>query len=58
MSGGRRRVARPVARSTSSARAVAIDALLRIEEGAYANIVLPHLLERSALGDADRRFVT
>lgn len=37
---------------------MAIDALLRIEEGAYANIVLPHLLERSALGDADRRFVT
>jgi len=40
------------------ARAVARDALLRIEEGAYANLVLPGLLGRSGLSDRDRRFAT
>src|SRR5215212_6336897 len=40
------------------ARAVARDALLRIEEGAYANLVLPRMLERSGLSDRDRRFAT
>jgi 16S rRNA (cytosine967-C5)-methyltransferase len=40
------------------ARAVARDALLRIEEGAYANLVLPRMLERSGLPDRDRRFAT
>src|SRR5829696_4817341 len=40
------------------ARAVARDALLRIEEGAYANLVLPRMLERSGLDERDRRFVT
>jgi len=37
---------------------VARDALVRIEGGAYANLVLPALLERSGLSPEDRRFVT
>jgi 16S rRNA (cytosine967-C5)-methyltransferase len=38
---------------------VALEALDRIEgEGAYANLVLPRLLERSGLDERDRRFVT
>src|SRR5580704_10601596 len=40
------------------ARAVAIEALLRVDEGAYANLVLPALLERSDLSGQDRRFAT
>ncbi len=43
---------------TADARAVARDALLRVEEGAYANLVLPKLLERSGLDERDRRFAT
>ncbi len=43
----------------SGSRRVAIDALLRIERGgAYANLVLPELLNRSDLGPEDRHFVT
>jgi 16S rRNA (cytosine967-C5)-methyltransferase len=42
-----------------SARAVAIDALVRIEaEGAYANLLLPKLLGREDLSSRDRAFVT
>ena len=42
-----------------SARGVALDALRRIEQdGAYANIVLPRMLDSSGLSDADRRFAT
>lgn len=41
-----------------TARSLAIEALLRIDEGAYANLVLPPLLERSGLDDRDRRFCT
>jgi len=40
------------------ARALALRALTRIDEGAYANLVLPPLLDRSGLGPADRRFTT
>src|SRR5947209_7105830 len=41
------------------ARALALDALLRIdEEGAYANLVLPPMLQRSKLSGRDRGFVT
>ncbi len=41
------------------ARKVAIDALVRIDAGgAYANLVLPELLERSGLERRDRAFVT
>lgn len=42
-----------------AARRVAADALRRIEQqGAYANLVLPLVLERSGLDDRDRSFVT
>ncbi|CAB4896712.1 unannotated protein [freshwater metagenome] len=42
-----------------NARQVAYEALLRIDhEGAYANLVVPALLNRSTLSDQDRRFVT
>ncbi len=46
---------RPEARS---ARSLAHLALRRIDEGAYANLVLPGLLERSGLSERDRGFVT
>jgi 16S rRNA (cytosine967-C5)-methyltransferase len=41
-----------------SARGVALAALARIRGGAYANLVVPALLERSGLDERDRRFVT
>jgi 16S rRNA (cytosine967-C5)-methyltransferase len=37
---------------------VALDALVRIEQGAYANLVLPGLLGRSGLSRRDRAFTT
>jgi 16S rRNA (cytosine967-C5)-methyltransferase len=44
---------------TVTARSIAYDALKRIEaDGAYANIVLNKMLDRSELGDMDRRFAT
>ncbi|QXC61894.1 hypothetical protein KSP35_03425 [Aquihabitans sp. G128] len=47
------------ARPVPDARKVAVEALLRIEaDGAYANLVLPKLLERSGLADRDRAFAT
>jgi 16S rRNA (cytosine967-C5)-methyltransferase len=46
-------------RRPPTARAVALDVLDRIDEGgAYANLVLSGALDRSELGQADRRFVT
>ncbi|HEY2429655.1 MAG TPA: transcription antitermination factor NusB, partial [Acidimicrobiales bacterium] len=39
-------------------RALAVEALVRIEDGAYANLVLPHLLDRSGLSPVDRHFAT
>ena len=43
----------------TSARRVAYDALKRIDaDGAYANLVLGSMLDRSGLSDMDRRFVT
>jgi len=42
-----------------AARRVAFDALNRISEGgAYANLVLSPILDRSTLSDRDRRFAT
>jgi 16S rRNA (cytosine967-C5)-methyltransferase len=41
-----------------TARQVAVDALVRIEHGAYANLVLPSLLGRSGLSTRDRAFTT
>ncbi len=44
---------------TDTARSVARDALLRIDQDeAYANLVVPSMLDRSKLDDRDRRFVT
>lgn len=43
---------------TRSARALAQVALRRIDDGAYANLVVPALLGRSALAQRDRAFVT
>ncbi|MEO6570394.1 MAG: transcription antitermination factor NusB [Ilumatobacteraceae bacterium] len=44
---------------TATARSVALDALKRIDsDGAYANLVLGAMLERSGLSDQDRRFAT
>lgn len=40
------------------ARAVALDALARIDAGAYANLVLPPILDDSHLSERDRGFVT
>ena len=40
------------------ARRVALDALVRIDDGAYANLVLPPMLDRSGLDRRDRAFVT
>lgn len=39
-------------------RRLAVEALLRIEDGAYANLVLPALLARTELSSRDRAFVT
>ena len=42
-----------------AARRLAVDALVRIDEGgAYANLVLPQLLAQSRLDQRDRAFVT
>lgn len=41
-----------------SARVVALDALVRIEDGAYAHVVLPAMLAQTNLADRDRAFAT
>lgn len=65
MSAPPRRPAEPRSRRSSAsgpvpdARRVAVDALVRIDhDGAYANLVLPKLLERSKLSERDRAFAT
>lgn len=58
-SGDRERRDQRPARPERSARAVAAEVLVRIEaEGAYANLLLPEVLDRSGLPPRDRRFVT
>jgi 16S rRNA (cytosine967-C5)-methyltransferase len=42
----------------TTAREVALRALLRVHEGAYANLVLPPLLATSGLDERDRGFAT
>ncbi len=43
----------------TASRRLAIDALVRIDDGgAYANLVLPDMLDRSELSEPDRRYVT
>jgi 16S rRNA (cytosine967-C5)-methyltransferase len=44
--------------ATLTARRVALDALVRIEAGAYAHILVPESLRRSRLPARDRHFVT
>jgi 16S rRNA (cytosine967-C5)-methyltransferase len=46
------------AHSSAAARRLALEALHRIDDGAYANLVTPALLERSRLTSRDRNFVT
>jgi len=48
----------PSAHSSAAARRLALEALERIDQGAYANLVTPALLERSRLTPRDRNFVT
>jgi 16S rRNA (cytosine967-C5)-methyltransferase len=45
-------------RAVSGARVVAIDALVRIDDGAYAHVVLPAMLSQTTLSDRDRAFTT
>jgi 16S rRNA (cytosine967-C5)-methyltransferase len=62
--GGRRRPertgreAREAARRPASARRVAIDALIAIDRGGRANVVVPDLLARSQLDERDRSLVS
>ncbi len=42
----------------ANARAVALEALMRIEDGAYSHILLPELLRRHQFEARDRAFVT
>ena len=42
----------------STARGVARDVLVRVEDGAYANLTLPEALRRTGLNRRDRAFVT
>ena len=56
---GARRTAGSVSAPGVAARQLAVDALVRIDSGgAYANLTLPPMLERSGLSDRDRAFVT
>ncbi len=55
----RSRRAAPSPSLTTSARSVALAALLRIEvDGAFANLVLPGLLDASGLDERDRAYAT
>ncbi len=50
---------KPGGSAVPNARRTAVEALVRIDtDGAYANLVLPKLLERSGLADRDRAFAT
>jgi len=41
-----------------NARVVALDALVRVEDGAYAHVAVPAMLAQTSLTDRDRAFVT
>lgn len=45
-------------RSADSSRRIALDALLRIEDGAFAHILVPQMLRSSRLSARDRALVT
>lgn len=55
---GRSKSAVPRAPAGTAARAVAIEALVRVEAGGYSNLVLPGLLRTSGLDSRDRALVT
>src|SRR4051794_25935951 len=44
--------------SVDTPRGLALDAIVRIEDGAYAHILVPELLRRSGLPSRDRALVT
>lgn len=48
----------PTAPPGTTARALAIEAIVRVEAGAYSNLVLPGLLRASGLDGRDRALVT
>ncbi|MEM9614030.1 MAG: transcription antitermination factor NusB [Actinomycetota bacterium] len=57
--GNKQRQGKADAPAGTASRRLAIDALVRIDDqGAFANLVLPDMLDRSELSDPDRRFVT
>jgi len=56
--GARARARRRAVSAGEAPRRLALDALLRIEAGAFAHILVPDLLRRSALETRDRGFVT
>ncbi len=47
-----------MSRATTSARRVAFDALLRVEDGAFAHLVVPQMLRNRGLDARDRAFTT
>src|ERR1700742_3174073 len=56
---GARKVSRaPVRRVRDTSRGVAIAALVRAEQGGFANLDVPARLGRTALSDRDRAWVT
>ena len=55
---GRRSPVPAKAKEAPSSRKVALDALLRIEDGAFAHILLPQSLRNSGLEPRDRALVT
>ncbi len=58
-SDAKRRPPQQAPKKGESSRRLAIDALQRIDSsGAYANLLLPKMLDASDLSEADRRFVT
>jgi 16S rRNA (cytosine967-C5)-methyltransferase len=48
----------PTKAAATTARVVALDALVRIDDGAYAHVVLPAMLAQTHLDDRDRAFTT
>ena len=56
------RPARPATRVSTTAsvtsRTLALEALIRVEEGEHSNVLLPRLLRGSRLADRDRAFTT
>jgi len=44
--------------SDQTSRSLARDALVRVEDGAYSNVLLPAMLRRSTLSTRDRAFAT